>query len=130
MRGIPGIVYLPKVADDRAAAVGKFMQVLFAEKYRARRPQFPDQLGIACRYPILEQGAGSRRAHTSGVDDVFQANGNSVQRTPPPASLNLGLRRARLLESRFASHGDESIQKRIEFLNSGETLLGQFHRRN
>jgi hypothetical protein len=89
------------------------MKVCFANDYRASVLQPRDYFSVSGRNPIFEQLAGGGGANASGINVVFQRDGDAVERSPPlPASL-LILHDSRGCDRLFSSHGDEGIQRWI-----------------
>ena len=128
-RRIPWITHFAVIADHRAAAIGKLMQVVLSKKHGPRIFQPPHHFGIFRRNPILEYRAGGGGAYPGGIDEIFQGERDAVQRPAPVSANNFILSAACLCKRQFCSHRDEGIQNRIQFLNLREALLRQFHGR-
>ena len=59
------------------------MQVVLAKNHRARLFEPPDDFCIFRRYVIFVQGAGGGSPSSCGIDQIFERDGNSVQRSSP-----------------------------------------------
>ena len=67
------------------------MQILFPQKHRAGSLQAANNFRVFAGDAVLENETGGGGAHPSRVDQVFQGQGNTVQRSAPVAAPYLGL---------------------------------------
>ena len=95
---IPRVVDLAKETDHGAATVGKLVQVLLAYNDCAGRTQAADDFGVFRGNAVFEEFAGGGGADAGGIDDVFESDGNAVQRAAVVATLDLLLGAAGLIE--------------------------------
>ena len=72
--------------------------------------------------------AGSGKA--GDINNVFEANGDAMQRTAPKAALYFAFGLPRLRQCRFPSDGDKGIEYRILLGDSPQTFLRKFDRRD
>src|SRR5207245_3532993 len=98
-----------KMTDQRTATVSKFVQVVLAYKDRAGSSQLGSDIGICGRNAVFVNRACRRGTHTGSVNQVFQPDGNAVQRTPPTSCLNFFLCLRRFIKRRFRGDGYERI---------------------
>ena len=106
------------------------MQIVLAQNYRARLPQAPHHFGVLRRNAIFEESAGRGRARSGGINQIFQCNGNPMQRPAPLPARDFDFRGPRLPQRRISSHGNKSIQRGIQLLDSFQASAGQINRRN
>ena len=98
------------------------MQVVFAEKHGSGFFEATSNLSISKWDTILHQRAGCGSAYPGGIDQIFQADRNSVQRSTPVSLPDLTFGLTRLRQRRFRSDGYERVQSRIEFFNAGQAV--------
>ena len=118
------------MAGHRGGAISELMHVLFADEHGPGALEARDHLGVFRRNAIGEDGAGARGLDARRVEQIFQPDGDSVQRAAPRAGVSLGLERPRLPQGLVRHNGDEGIQLGIQALDAIETRARQFHRRN
>ena len=106
------------------------MQVLLAENDCARGAQTAHHFGILGGNAVLEERAGGGGGSAGGVDNIFQGEGNSMQRAPVAAAKYLVLGAARLVERGLGQNRDESVQAGIELFDADEAIAGQFDGRD
>src|SRR5262249_16890134 len=95
---VPRIADLTVVADDRAAAVSEFVQVLFAQQDRAGGFQAADDFSVFFWNSIFKKSAGRGGTDSGGINQVFKCEWNAVQRAPPVAAPDFVFRQARLFQ--------------------------------
>ena len=103
---------------QRAAAVGELVQVVLANNHCARLFESPDDFRIFRRYVIFVQGARGGSPSSGCIDQVFERDGNAVQRSAPLSARDFSFCSPRVRESGFPCDGNKSIQCGIEFLNA------------
>src|SRR5208337_974833 len=122
----PRIVDLAKEADHRTAAIGEFMQVLLAQNDGARAAETPDNFGVFSRSAIFEQRAGCGGEGSGGIDDVFQSDGNAMQRATAVSAEDFSLRPPGLVESRLGVDCDIGVERWVKLLDEHQAVLGEF----
>src|SRR3954447_10190032 len=80
MSRLPRVGDLTVVSHDRTTAVREFVQVVLSQKDCTGVFQPAHHLGIFRGYSIFEQLTGGRGADSRDVDQVFETDGNAVQR--------------------------------------------------
>ena len=116
-----------EITDGRTTAVGKLLQVQFAEEHRPGSFQPANNLGVLRRNAILEYAARRGGSHAGRVDEVLQCNRHPVQRTFPVAPLNLPFSCARLRKCGISCYRNESVQLAVQPLYTTKTCLRQLH---
>lgn len=119
-----------KVTDDRTAAVGELVEILFADQDRSPVAEATHNLGVFMGDSILENGTSGRRARSHGVDDVFQPNRNAVHGTTVVAALDFLFGASRVGQSSFFEYGDERIKLWIQPLDAYKTFAREFYGRD
>jgi hypothetical protein len=102
------------------------VHIQLAQKYGAACSQAADNLGIVSGNTILEQTAGRRGGRSAYINQIFQGNRYSMERTAPIASLNLILCFLSLCEGRVSRDAYEGVQFWVEPFYFAQTLLRQF----
>ena len=82
---------------------------------------------VATRFGELP--AGGRRAHSRHIDQVFQRDGNSMQRAAPVARRDFCVCSSCLLQRQVRRHRDERVERGIQPLDAIETLARQLNGR-
>ena len=62
------------------------------------------------------------------VEDVFQAEGNAVQRASVVAGRHVAVGLCRLFKRALGGEGDEGVEVGLVFINTGKTGLYEFGR--
>jgi len=101
------------MADDRASPIREFMQILFAKQHSPGVSQPLDDFGILLWNSIFEQRTRGRRRDSGSIDDVFDAQRNTVKRSTPVPTLDFGFGNVGLRKGSFSGNGNEGIQNRI-----------------
>ena len=86
------------MADERAPAVGKFVQIIFAHYDGPGFPKTADHFGILGWDVVGEEGAGCGGVDAGSIDQILDRHRYTVQRTTPFAAANFYLRAVRLCE--------------------------------
>src|SRR3989304_5782944 len=87
---IPGVLPRP--------AAGEFVQVGLSHEDGSRVREPPRDLGVRAREPSGEKARSCRRGDARGVEDVLQADGDSVKRSLPLSPRSFPLARPRPAE--------------------------------
>src|SRR5262249_146482 len=127
--GIPGVARGPEVSDDAACAVGKFMQVEFAQQHSSGRFEPADNLRIRARDIVLKDRASGRGPNARRLNQIFNRYGNAVQRALPLAANDLGFSPARLFQGRFRGYGDKGVELGIATFDFRQAGPGKVKRR-
>ena len=114
-----------EITDGRTTAVGKLLQVQFAEEHRPGSFQPANNLGVLRRNAILEYAARRGGSHAGCVDEVLKCNRHPVQRTFRVAPLNLCFSCTRLPKCGISRDRDKSVQLAVEPIYAAETCLRQ-----
>src|ERR1700682_465069 len=126
----PRMVNVAEETYQRAAAVGELVQVVLANNHRARLFEPPDDFRIFHRYVIFVQGAGGGSPSSRSIDQIFERDGNAVQRSSPLIAPDFSFSSPRFREGGFPGDGNECIQCGIEFRNAIQATPSQFDWRN
>ena len=119
-----------EVARYGCRAKSELVHVLLADDHRARRFEPPYDFCIFGRNAIRKQRASARRPHARRIEQILEANRNSMQRTSPAAFHDLRFRAPCIRHGLFGRHGDERVQYRVQALNPRQACGGQFFRRD
>ena len=83
-----------EITDRGASTIGKFLKIRFAEENRARAFQPPRDFSVFSRNAVCEESTGARCLYAGRVDQIFQADGNTMQWPTPVARVDFSFRRA------------------------------------
>ncbi len=75
---------------------------------------------------IFKQAAARGGAYSSGIDEVFERNRDSMERSSPAVVLDFRFGRTSLRQRGVGRNRDESIELWIEPFDSVQTFTGQF----
>ncbi len=125
-RGVPGVVYFAKETDHRAAAVGEFVQVLFAEDDRSGSAQAAHDFGVFLWNAIFELGASGGGPGAGGINKVFEPDRDAVEWAAVVTAVDFPLGAVRLIERGVGENGDEGVEFRVELLDVGEAIACHF----
>jgi len=78
----------------------------------------PHHFRIFHRYAIFVQGARGGSPSSGCIDQVFERDGNAVQRSSPLTARDFSFSSPRFSEGGFPGDGNERIQGGIESLNT------------
>ena len=106
------------------------MQILFSQKHRAGSLQAANNFSVFGGDAVFESETGGGSANASSVDQVFQGERNTMQRSAPVAAPNLGFGLAGLRQGGFRRDRNERIQLRIELFDACQARGRQFDRRD
>ena len=101
------------------------MQIVLAEENGSSGFQETNDFRILGRDAIFHQSAAGRGPDCGGINEVLQADGNSVQWTAPLTAGNFGFRNASLGESGVGGHGDKGVELRIEPFDALQAISGE-----
>ena len=118
------------MAGDGRRAVSEFVHVQFADDDRACGLEFGDHRRIFGGNSIFEHCAGRGGANACGVDQIFEPDGNAVQRAAKFPGVLFGVERARLLQCLLFHHCDERVQLWLKCLDAGEACFSELRRRD
>ena len=130
MLHVSRIVNIAKKTDQRTAAISELMKIVLAQNHSASRAQPLHDFRIFSRHTMLKKRAACGCSRFRGIDNVFQRDGNAMQRSAPLLARDLDLRSPRFGQRGFSSHRNERIQLRIQFLDAIQTIASQFDWRN
>ena len=115
MGGIPWITRrFHEIVRRRSSGERELGQGGFAEHHGARAAQAFHHRRVVSRDPVLQHARGRRRAHSRGGHVVLVRDGDAVERTPGPATSDLGLGLARLGQADFPSERDSAAERGVE----------------
>ncbi len=99
---IPGILHVAVVGVLSRLAAREFVQVGLSHENRSRLAEPSRDLGVRGRKPACEEPRSRRRGDACGIENVLQADGDSVKRPLhlTPRSLPIGLLAPRRAPSR------------------------------
>src|SRR5208282_5057405 len=80
----------------------------------ARAAETPDNFGVFSRSAIFEQRAGCGGEGSGGIDDVFQSDGNAMQRATAVSAEDFSLRPPGLVESRLGVDCDIGVERWVK----------------
>lgn len=125
MRELPRIMNGPEMAALGRKAVGKLIHVELPQQNGSRLSQSANDESVFLRNSIRKNGAPTGGPDPSGVDQVFQRNGNPVERPAVASGEDFFLGRARLLCRLPGGDCDECVESWIQTLNALQARLGQ-----
>src|ERR1700691_4772231 len=114
MRGVAWIVNVAEETDQRTPTISAFMQIVFAENYRAGPPQPLNYFRVLGGNSMLENRAGRGFGRARGIDQVFQCDRNPMQRPTPFSAGDFDFGSLRLRQRRHGGHGDEGVEFMVE----------------
>ena len=127
----PGVSRGTEVRDVSRASEGELVQIHLAHDDRAALLQAHHDVGIFGGHAIFEHRTCGGGARAGGVNVVFQANWNSMQRTAKLSGLLLGVEHRGLRERLLAHDGDVAVHLRVvdvDPVEQGLDELGRSHR--
>lgn len=114
----------------RGDAHSALMHIELAEYHGARLLQSVHHRGIVRRDAISKHRAPRGGLDPSRVDEIFQGDGDPVERPAPLPALSLSFQFTRPCEGVVSSNGDIGIENWIQFLDPREARLRQLDRRD
>src|SRR5260370_37548290 len=112
------------MTNERTAAVGEFVQVLLADKDCACGLQLLYNVSIFGGNTVSEDCACGSASNSGGVDQVLQADRDSLQWAAPGAVRDFFFRQLGFLERRFCCDGAECVQGGVEAFGCSQAFLG------
>ena len=109
---------------------GVLVATVLAHDHRTGIGQTPRYRGILVRDTVCVHFRAIGGQDVLGVDNVFEADGNTVQRPQILAGPDTPLRFPRGLQGLVFHHRDVGIDSAVKFVDSGHRRLHQVHRRN
>src|ERR1700694_786274 len=109
MLAVPRVANRPEVALRRRVAVGELVHVQLAEYDCARSFETAYDFCIFGWDTVGKAGAAGRSASACGVEEVLQADRDTMQGPAPSALRDLSFRGFRVGQRLLACHRDESI---------------------
>jgi len=134
-RGVPRIAGRAVMGIVRGHAVGKFVEIRFAENNRAGGFETCGDLRVFFRNKFLQKFCSCGCTNPHGIDVVFERNGNPMERAviaPGFASsrgAELGFRSSGLGKGEIPRDGEISVEFGVELLDAREKMFRQFNRR-
>ena len=111
-------------------AEGELVQVLLAEHDRARVFESGDERGVGLRHVVAQDLRPHGVGHTCNVEQVFDADGDAVQRPTVLATTDLGVDLAGSLAGLVGHDRDIGVDQRVESLDAHEISIGNFDGRD
>ena len=121
-RGVIGIPGGAKVGVHNA--VGKLEHIGLAHQYSPRGAQILHNAGVLLWHVVSKDARAAGRAHACGIHQVFQGNGDAVERAAVLTGAQCRLRLARRRQRRIRGYGDECVERWVQRLNARERALG------
>ena len=126
--GIPGIEGNFKVG--MVAAHGAFRQVELAQQHGPGRRQPRHDGGVEVGHVVGQHPGAPHGANASGAAQIFDGDGNPMQRPPIGARAYFFFRAARRRPRLFGQQRGVAFQAAVQLRDALQHLFGQLHGRN
>ncbi len=110
------------------------MHVLLAENDCAPSAQAADHVGVFGGNAVFlrraEQGAGGGRGDSGNINNVFESDGDAVQRAEMLSVVDFPLGVTGAVKSGFGGDRNVSVERWIELLDARQAVVSEFNRRD